>query len=130
MFQVMENTLVLNRRAFDLTGINVTLKKNTINASSETAVLLKANENLNIEDNNFAESNALGLKFPSVGVGTIVLRGTDLKSLKTGFICTKVLRTLLIDNCQMKLDNEESFVVDVKNYQQQSLLDEQRVIQG
>ena len=116
MLQVVESELTLKGTGFDLMGNNVTLKRNTIHASSEKAVILKANENLNIEENTFTESNALDLNFPGLGLRSIILRGTDLKRPKTGFIDAKVWGTLLIDNCQMKLDNEESFVVDVQQH--------------
>ena len=115
MLQVTGNKLILESMSFDLTGNNVTLKGNTIHANSENAISLQANDNLHIEDNNFIESNALDLNFPGLGVRSITLRGTDLKRPKTGFIQAKVLGTLLIDNCQMKLDNEEAFEVDVKH---------------
>ena len=111
----MGNKLILESMSFDLTGNNVTLKGNTIHANSENAISLTANDNLHIEDNNFIESNALDLNFPGLGVRSITLRGTDLKRPKTGFIQAKVLGTLLIENCQMKLDNEEAFEVDVKH---------------
>ena len=115
MLQVTGNKLILESMSFDLTGNNVTLKGNTIHANSENAISLQANDNLHIEDNNFIESNALDLNFPGLGVRSITLRGTDLKRPKTGFIDAKVMGAFLIDNCQMKLDNEESFVVDVQH---------------
>ena len=37
-----------------------------------------------------------------------------MKRPKKDFIRAKVLETLKIDNCQMKLDNEEAFVIDVQ----------------
>ena len=115
MFQVVDSKLTLESQGFHLTGNNVTLKRNTIHAISENAISLKTNDNLNIEDNTFTESNALDLNFPSLGVRSITVRGTNLKRPKTGFLSAKVLGSLLIDNCQMKLDNEKAFVVDVQH---------------
>ena len=115
MLQVTESTLLLHGRDFDLSGDNLTLSRNTINASSDNAIILTANENLNIEDINFTESNALDLNFPGLGLRSITLRRTDLDRPKTSFIRAKVLGTLLIDNCQIKLDNKKAFVVDVQH---------------
>ena len=115
MLQVVDCKLTLEGTGLHLIGNNVTLKRSTIHASSENAISLTANENLNIEENTFTESNALDLNFPGLGVRSITLRGTDLKRPKRGFVHAKVLETLLIDNCQMKLDNEEAFDVDVQH---------------
>ena len=115
MLQVVDSKLTLEGTGLHLIGNNVTLKRNTIHASSEKAISLKANENLNIEENTFTESNALDLNFPGLGLRSIILRGTDLKRPKMGFIRAKVLGTLRIDNCQIELDNKEVFVVDVQH---------------
>ena len=115
MLQVVESKLTLEASTgFHLIGNNVTLKRNTITASSENAISLQTNDNLNIEENTFKENNPLHLHFPDLGVRSITLRGTDLKRPKKDFISAKVLETLKIENCQMKLDNEEAFVIDVQ----------------
>ena len=109
------STLILEGKGLDLVGNNVTLRENTIHTSSENAICLKTLDNLEISDNKFSKSNPLDLTFPELGVRSITLRGTDLKRPKKGFIDTKVLGTLLIDNCLMELGNEEAFNVDVQH---------------
>jgi len=114
--EVVESRLTLEASTgFHLIGNNVTLKRSTITASSENAISLQTNDNLNIEENIFKENNPLHLDFPDLGVRSITLRGTDLKRPKKDFIRAKVLETLKIENCQMKLDNEEAFVIDVQH---------------
>ena len=98
-----------------ITANNITLARNAITSNSEDTISLKSNDVLNIENNNFTHSNPLDLRFPTLGVRSITLSGTDLKRPKTGFLNAKVLETLLIDSCQMKLDNELAFDVDVQN---------------
>ena len=98
-----------------ITANIITLARNTVTSNSEDTISLKSNDVLNIENNNFTHSNPLDLRFPTLGVRSITLRGTDLKRPKTGFLNAKVLDTLLIDSCQMKLDNELAFDVDVQN---------------
>ena len=99
----------------DLVGNNVTLRENTIHTSSENAISLKTLDNLEISDNKFSNSNPLDLRYPELGVRSITVKGTDLKRPKKGFIDTKVLGILLIDNCLMELGNEEAFNVDVQH---------------
>ena len=98
----------------DITANNITLKRNIITSNSEDTISLKSNDVLNIENNNFTHSNPLDLRFPTLGVRSITLRGTDLNRPKTGFLRAKVLDTLLIESCLMKLDSKLAFDVDVR----------------
>ena len=73
MLQVVESRLLLEgSTSFHLIGNNVTLKGNTI-TSSENAISLQANDNLDIVENTFKESNALHLVFPDLGLRHIIL---------------------------------------------------------
>ena len=89
----------------DITANKITLKKNIITSNSEDAISLKSNDVLNIENNNFTHSNPLDLRFPTLGVRSITLRGIDLKRPKTGFLHAKVLGTLMIDSCKLSSDS-------------------------